>query len=378
MKIEARDSNALIAELLAIAEDFILGERNHLRLGQSLRDMLKMAEDFCKEEMWQHAIEVCDRGREGLSRFTMDYVGASMDLSFGIGTVNYYWAIALVGDSRVEEALKTFSLSCKTFKDNANNPIAAAAAWLALAELHSFRGEYNEALWSLQFGRNLLETRPIPLALDLRNRIDEEYAQAKDHFNKQMRATAMKSRSTVGKRQPIEREHNLIVFPVFTDLAAGTALWMADSALIEDYVEIDQVRIKGKAYRVVNLRDEGTVVPIESSKLYGVARIKGNSMNKSSSKLTPGRVIEDNDYVLICASRGGRYAPRDGDITAASIADMSGQRGVVKRFRMIKGEAWLVSESTNPDEVDISLEEVRGEPFAEVIAVLKPQLEKRR
>lgn len=373
MATDAHDAQELVSDLLGISKDFILADHNHLRLGVSLYDMLALAERFCRDDKWIQAADVCDKALTGIKQFTMDYVGARMDPLFAHGAVHYYLATALVGDQRVNEALNNFNVSCKTFKDGANNQIAAAAVWLAIAELHSFRQEFEEALWALQFGRNLLETRPVPLAFDLVHRIDEEYAQAKTKFQKHMRdKPPLQRASSTKQRGDAPRQHSLSAFPVFTDLAAGKAIWMADDTVVEGQVEIERLHIQGKIYRVVNVANESSMLKLDSNKLYGVVRVKGNSMNRMKSKFSGDRAIDDGDYVLLCASRGGRYDAREGDIVAATLQDASGLRGVVKRFRFIKGEAQLLSESDDPNEGDILLEEMQGEIFAQVVAVLKP------
>lgn len=377
MPYQARNIPELVNDLLDISEEFITAEHAHARLGKSLRDMLAIASDFCRDQMWHHAMEVCDKGSDGLLKFTMDYVGSSpMDIQYGLGTINYFVATALVGDNRLEEAIRHFSDCCVKFKDATTNKIAAPAVWLAIAEVRSYRKEFSQALWALQRGRNLLDGHSTTIAEKLLKLIGEEYEQARQDFQKQLRETPSNPRPTGQKKARDEHRHTLLTFPIFGNLAAGKAVWMAESSMIEDYVEVERLSIKGKPYRILNLKNEGTTVPLESSKLYGVAQVKGNSMNRIESKLTEPRVIDDGDYVLLVVSRGGRYAARDGDIVAAVIPDAAGDNGVVKRYRISMGEEVLMSESIDPMEKNISMEQAHAEIFAEVIAVLKPDAEK--
>ncbi len=65
-------------------------------------------------------------------------------------------------------------------------------------------------------------------------------------------------------------------------------------------------------------------------------RAVGNSMNRANIN---GRSVEDGDYVII---DGGAFTPRDGDYVLAVIDDF----GVVKKFKRLKSDIELVSEST--------------------------------
>lgn len=384
----------LVQELLATAQAFILAEPHHRRLGIALTDVLDMASEFCCEGEWQMALDVCERGEAGLKRFTIGYVGANMDTSYGSGAVQYYFAIARIGEKQTAQALKHFEASWKAFQNGTASQLAMAAVWLAVAKVHISIGEFNEATWALNLGRNVIEMRPGQPAAELRKRIEAEFQVARAGHRNEVRTNPKKqavreerkpepkpaeakpgSKSAARTNVPRQDGHALLLMPLFGSLAAGKSLWMGEDSVPDDMVEVDRLRIKGKPYRIINLKDQGRTVRVESSKMYGIAQVVGNSMNRLTHKLNEPRYIENGDYVLLAASREGEYAAQEGDVVAAALDDITGRRGVVKRYRLVRGERMLLSESDDPNEGDLSLDNLNGEIFAEVIAVLKPETE---
>jgi len=125
-------------------------------------------------------------------------------------------------------------------------------------------------------------------------------------------------------------------------------------------IEIDQLLIDGKPYRIHNLRDGRIVNPPSDSKLF-VLKVKGDSMDRQN--------ILDSDYVLLRQVD----KPSSGDVVAAEILGVD-SHATLKRFVVEKDQVILQPRSNNPahqpftfkkNERDFS---VRGV----VLAILKP------
>lgn len=363
-----RDIQKLIEEVLAVAENFILEDEGSAKCGRSLRDILKLAATFCREGKWERAQQLCDVAGE-VTRLGHEYRGAAMDPFFAIGVVHYYMASTLVGKQNVAGALDYFQRSSDQFKHV--SPMAASSVWLGAAQLYNYREEYGKALWALQRSMNLLENKQGRAAEELRERIYQEYEDANWQLEQQMR-TAPPKTGSAQKSPSFPSLDILQIFPIYGDLAAGSAVWLSDEDYVTDYVQVEHLRIGERTFRVLNLKDEGKIIRIESSKLYGLSKVAGNSMNNIQSKLLEGATIQDGDYVIFSKSRLVSFVPQDGEIIAAAIRDGTERRGVVKRYTDAAGQRILKSESTDPNEQSIPLADRDPDFIGQVIAVLKP------
>lgn len=365
-----RNIKDLVNEVLEIAEQFMLRGEGSAKCGKSLLDMLAMAADLCRKEEYDRAQQLCEMASK-VDLLGAEYRGGYMDYHFALGIVHYYMAATLIGTEDISRAIGYFQTSSDHFKHL--YPITTAAVWLGASELYAYKKEFDMSLWALQRSLNLAEGRPGRSSELLRERIQSEYQVSKTGLHDKIHSEPPRPRSKA--KTPAEPNHVLLTFPIFGDLAAGSGMWIPDVFNEEDYAEVEHLRVKGELYRVVNLRNEGKTLRLERSKLYSLARVKGNSMNNINAKMAAPRAIQNGDYVLLCSSIGG-YVAQDGDIVAATIQDASGRRGLVKRFRFSRGEAWLYSESTDPSEANISIKDSQAEVFAQVIAVLKQESER--
>lgn len=377
----------LVEDLLLIAEEFMLREGGQEKLGVALMDMLTMAAQFCRESEWYQALRLCEFG-SGVTGIGNEYRGSGMDPFIALGFVNYYYGTAYVGDNDFDAAHKYLKMSREQFKSASSSQLPAACVWLAIAEIHTSQKNFHEAMWALQRSKNLIESKPGRLAENFRRRIENEYNEAKQGLDQFVRGT---SRSTVEKSldstrtaEAIGQQHsrgphippfvegqNLLAFPIFGSLAAGKPIWQPDSNKIEDFAEVDTLLIHSRQYQFFNLRDNSSAIRMHRNRRYALYAVKGNSMNALKSKVRNSTGLEDGDYVLISADQNGSYDPEDGDLVAAAITDVTGRRGVVKRFRISRGKGLLESESTDPQEPNFDFESNEIEIFGQVIAVLK-------
>jgi hypothetical protein len=373
----------LVNDVLDVADDFMLKGDGENKCGRSLLEMLSMTARFCRAGEYDRAQQICELATN-VTSIGNEYRGGFMDPFFAVGIVHYYMAATLIGLGSDDRAVSYFHNSSEHFKHI--YPITASSVWLGAAELYEFREEFDKALWALQRAWNLLELRPGRPSELLRERIDSEYEQTKSGLMKKLESTPPRwaragTISAPGKQgetyefiesmDPINT-HNILLFPVYNNLGAGSAIWLADTIDDELYVEIEEMRVKGTPYRIFNLRDSGKTIRFEREKLYGVAQVIGNSMNDLKSKNIDRCTISNYDFVLMSVPKDSKYSPQDGDIVAAALTDITGRRGVIKRYRKFRGEIWLRSESADPEEKDILFNETTDEIVSQVIAVLKP------
>lgn len=153
------------------------------------------------------------------------------------------------------------------------------------------------------------------------------------------------------------------IIPVFSNVAAGIGIWLADEEVIEGYIRSDRVQVMGVSYQVVNLKRERQDVRIYNTYEYGASVVKGDSMNKAN--------IEDGDIVIFRHIRGLPFTPRDRDIVVASVGEGGIRRGTVKHFRVGENGAWLEPVSDNRTHQPIPVRDDSVECIGEVVAVLK-------
>jgi hypothetical protein len=125
-------------------------------------------------------------------------------------------------------------------------------------------------------------------------------------------------------------------------------------------VEIDQVLIDGKPYRIHNLRGRRIVNLPSDSKLF-VLKVKGDSMDREN--------ILDSDYVLLRQVD----EPSSGDFVAAEILGVDSQ-ATLKRFVVEKDQAILQPRSNNPAHQPFAFKKNERGFFVRgvVLAILKP------
>jgi tetratricopeptide (TPR) repeat protein len=113
-----------------------------------------------------------------------------------------------------------------------------------------------------------------------------------------------------------------------------------DSITIGD-VEVSQVKIDGRSYRIANLRGPEKLIRLPA-KRYVVIKVNGDSMNNPSGKTSVP--IDNGDYVLLVEQKDARSE----DIVAAEIDNVD-SCATLKRFRIIQPGALyrLEPESTN-------------------------------
>lgn len=368
-----RSRQDLVEQVIGIANEFILAGEGIQKCGQSLIDMLALVTDLARNGDYEQALGVCEMASD-VSNLGVGYQGG-LDMYYAQGVVNYFLAVTFIGKGDDERALKQFHSSSEKLKGL--YPHAAAAVWIATAELQLDLEEFDKAIWSLQRSANLFELKPSPYrrAQALKVRVSECYARAKSGLARAARTKP--PRSTKTSPDSILAFETLRLFPVFGSMSAGPGIWISPSADGFDFVEVERLRIKDKPYQILNLKSESKTLPLERSKIYGVAQVVGNSMNNLTTKLKTPRKIESGDYVLLAASHSGTYEPKEMEVVAARIPDASGARGVIKRYRTLGGEPWLLSESTDAMETNFSVRGSQAEIFAQVIAVLKPMDEKK-
>lgn len=156
----------------------------------------------------------------------------------------------------------------------------------------------------------------------------------------------------------------LAAIPVYGDIAAGSGVWNSDDEHGDSFAEVPILRIEGKSYRPVNLAGEGAEIRLTRGYLYGLAKVRGNSMNL--------RGLENDDYVLFRKSRDTPYCPEEGHLVAASILKLDGRYGVVKRYHVDPEQGPVLQSMSTEVWENIPYDQSNVDPVGQVIAVFKP------
>jgi hypothetical protein len=154
----------------------------------------------------------------------------------------------------------------------------------------------------------------------------------------------------------------LSIIPIYTDLAAGSGIWLPNDEGPMIFAEIDHVIIEDHRYTLTNLLNEGTRLRLSRGFLYAISKAQGNSMNLAG--------IENGDYVLYRTPQDHPYQPTNGDIVVAAVTRGDERYGTIKRYQGNAFPGSLEPVSTEHHEripIDPNVEVI-----GQVIAVLKP------
>jgi SOS-response transcriptional repressor LexA len=133
------------------------------------------------------------------------------------------------------------------------------------------------------------------------------------------------------------KKHLIQDLPVIGQISAGTPLGiLPDTA---DFMEIDQVILENKKFRIVSLLYNKQVVNLLPKQNFFVLHVLGNSMNQATPE-----PIENGDYVILRELNKAE----SGDIVAAEIVGVD-NRVTLKRFKIESGKIFLVPESADSE-----------------------------
>lgn len=174
------DSTHLAFDLFALGRAFILapplasslpGNAFNPFLGPSASRMLEQAISAGVKGRWYEAEKWCAAAGQ-IESLGAVYRGP-VDVEFATEAARYFhaavqvgmmhWVKVIMGLEKCGEAL-AFKL-----------PDPSAAVWLALAQVHCYHLDASSALWALQKGTGLVETRNTVEAQILRVLLDAEY-----------------------------------------------------------------------------------------------------------------------------------------------------------------------------------------------------------
>jgi len=104
-----------------------------------------------------------------------------------------------------------------------------------------------------------------------------------------------------------------------------------------DFMEVDQVILEDKKYRIVSLLCGKQVVNLPCGQHHFVLHVRGNSMNQATPE-----PIDNGDYVILREQN----TAESGDIVAVEIVGVD-DRATLKRFKIESGKIFLVPESAD-------------------------------
>lgn len=158
-------------QILTLGDQFVLTDGNRELLGKSLRELLTLAIATGRAGDWQRARRCCEAGKR-VMQLEPEYRGR-INLKLAAGIVDFYLGTAMLGMEDWENAPGALQEAGDRLSFIA--PMAGAAAWLAVARIHTARGDPFGSLWALQKSWNLIEDQNDANAEPLRGLIQAEY-----------------------------------------------------------------------------------------------------------------------------------------------------------------------------------------------------------
>lgn len=154
----------------------------------------------------------------------------------------------------------------------------------------------------------------------------------------------------------------ILIFPVYTEIAAGKGKLNPGLELEKDRFEIDELILAGESYRIEPVCKGDDPIRLGINDKVGVSRVEGNSMNLCN--------IQDGDYVLYWFKEPIAGEEVLNQIVVASFESGGQWVNVVKRLIKHDARLHLISESTEFFE-PIEMHKVNARITGKVLAVLK-------
>lgn len=140
-------------------------------LGRTLSMMLERAIERGAKGEWYEAEKWCVAGEQSQNLEAI-YRGV-IDIDFAQATARYFHSAVDVGMSHWVNAIGGFGQVAEALSFKL--PDHSAAAWLSLAQVHCYHCDAAGALWALQRGLGLVETRTGSTSRILEKLLDAEF-----------------------------------------------------------------------------------------------------------------------------------------------------------------------------------------------------------
>lgn len=173
---DSGDDRPLVLQILSLGDDYVMANGNVEPLGKTLRELLLQAISSCRAQAWSHARACCEAGKR-VTQLEPEYRGR-INLRLAAGVVEFYLATTLLGLEESDSALGSFQAAGSQLSFIA--PVAGAAAWLAVARVHSARSDPFSCLWALQKSWNLVQDQKEEKIDQLVILLEGEYKRAQE------------------------------------------------------------------------------------------------------------------------------------------------------------------------------------------------------